>query len=86
MKLSKHKRWNASRKTEVALALLKGESLEEVSRMTGQPAHVLTGWKAAFLQGHLPGWRVGQREGIGGREHVIEDQGGGAGHGQRPAV
>ena len=32
MKLSKHKRWNASRKTEVALALLKGESLEEVSR------------------------------------------------------
>lgn len=60
MKLSKHKRWNASRKTEVALALLKGESLEEVSRMTGQPAHVLTGWKAAFLQGGQATFQAGE--------------------------
>lgn len=51
MKLKKHKRWNASRKAEVAVALLRGESLEEVSRVTGQPAHVLTSWKELFLQG-----------------------------------
>lgn len=60
--LRKHKRWNPSRKAEVVLALLKGEPLEEVSRMTGQPAHVLTDWKTAFLQGgrHLPDRGVGQ--------------------------
>jgi len=60
MKLRKHKRWNASRKAEVALALLKGEPLEEVSRLTGQPAHVLTGWKAAFLQGGLATFQAGE--------------------------
>ena len=60
MKLSKHKRWNASRKAEVALALFKGEPLEEVSRVTGQPAHVLTDWKAAFLQGGQATFQVGE--------------------------
>ena len=60
MKLSKHKRWHASRKTEVVLALLKGEPLEEVSRLTGQPAHVLSGWKAAFLQGGQATFQAGE--------------------------
>lgn len=50
------------------MALLKGEPLEEVSRVTGQPAPVLKGWKEIFLQGgHLSGWRVCRGKGAGGR-------------------
>jgi len=60
MKLKKHKRWNATRKAEVVLVLLKGEPLEEVSRLTGQPAHVLTAWKAAFLQGGEASFQAGE--------------------------
>lgn len=51
MGLKKYARWNASRKAEVAIALLKGEPLEEVSRATGQPAHVLKAWREQFLEG-----------------------------------
>ena len=57
MNLRKHKRWNARRKGEVAIALLKGEPLEEVSRATGQPAHVLNAWKESFLEGGLAGFQ-----------------------------
>lgn len=60
MKLRQHKRWNASRKAEVVLAVLKGEPLEEVSRMTGQPAHVITCWKTAFLQGGQASFQAGE--------------------------
>ncbi|GJL61735.1 MAG: hypothetical protein NPIRA04_03890 [Nitrospirales bacterium] len=60
MKLRKRTRWNANRKAEVALALLKGEPLEEVSRVTGQPAHVLTGWKELFLQGGQATFQIGE--------------------------
>lgn len=60
MELRKHKRWSASRKAEVVVALLKGEPLEEISRVTGQPAHVLTDWKAAFLQGGQASFHVGE--------------------------
>jgi len=60
MKLRKHTRWNASRKAEAVLALLKGEPLEEVSRMTGQPAHVLTCWQTAFLQGGQATFQAGE--------------------------
>ena len=60
MKLSKHKRWNASRKAEVAMVLLKGESLEEVSRLTGQPAYVLKEWQKTFLQGGQATFQAGE--------------------------
>jgi transposase len=60
MSLRKYKRWNASRKAEVAIALLKGEPLEEVSRATGQPAHVLKAWKDAFLEGGAAAFQAGE--------------------------
>lgn len=60
MSLRKHKRWNASRKVEAAIALLRGDSLEEVSRATGQPAHVLNAWKEAFLEGGASAFQKGE--------------------------
>ena len=45
------KRWSAKRKQEVVLRLLRGESLDELSRETGQPAAVLSSWRDEFLQG-----------------------------------
>ena len=60
MKLRKHQRWNASRKAEVAMVLLKGEPLEEVSRLTGQPAYVLKAWQESFLQGGQATFHVGE--------------------------
>jgi len=68
MSLKKYQRWNASRKAEVAIALLKGEPLEEVSRATGQPAHVLRAWKEAFLQGGAAAFEAGETA----REKALE--------------
>ena len=39
--MTKYKRWTEKRKAEVAIALLKVQSLEEVSRATGQPARAI---------------------------------------------
>jgi hypothetical protein len=73
----------------VALVLLKGEPLEEVSRLTGQPAHVLKGWRETFLQGGQATFHVGEAA----KEKALEEEntslkakGGGARHGQRPGA
>ncbi len=42
-------RWSALRKTELVLCVLRGESLDSVSRDSQVPAHELEGWKRAFL-------------------------------------
>jgi transposase-like protein len=47
------KRWSAKRKQEVALRLLRGESLDGLRRGTGQPPSVLSGWRDEFLEGGL---------------------------------
>lgn len=39
------KRWSATRKQEVVLRLLRGESLDAVSRETGVPAGNLSSWR-----------------------------------------
>ena len=44
------KRWSAKRKQEVVLRLLRGESLDALSRETGQPASVLSQWRDEFLE------------------------------------
>ncbi len=49
------KRWSAKRKQEVVLRLLRGESLDGLSRETGQPASVLSGWRDDFLEAGLAG-------------------------------
>jgi len=47
------RRWSARRKQEVVLRLLRGDSLDALSRETGQPAAVLSQWREAFLAGGL---------------------------------
>jgi len=47
------KRWSAKRKQEVVLRLLRGESLDTLSRETGQPASVLSQWRDEFLEGGI---------------------------------
>ena len=43
------KRWSVERKAEVVLRLLRGESLDAVSRETGVPAAQLSEWRDAFI-------------------------------------
>lgn len=48
--LKKHKRWTAKREFEVVLELIKNhKTLDELSRETGQPAHILSQWRDDFL-------------------------------------
>lgn len=51
-------RWSAQRKQEVVLRLLRGESLDQVSRETQVPAHELEAWQRRFLQGGQRGLRT----------------------------
>jgi transposase-like protein len=55
-------RWSANRKIDVVLRLLRGESLEEVSREVGVEAHRLQAWRDDFLvpRGEL-GWSFDAR-------------------------
>lgn len=43
-------RWSANRKIDVVLRLLRGESLEDVSREVGVEAHRLAAWRDDFLE------------------------------------
>lgn len=42
-------RFSANRKFEIVLRLLRGESLDALSRETGQPASRLSGWREEFI-------------------------------------
>lgn len=44
-------RWSAQRKTELVLRLLRGESLDSLSRESHVPAHELETWQRAFMEG-----------------------------------
>ena len=44
------KRWSAKRKQEVVLRLLRGESLDALSRETGVSAGDLSSWRDEFLE------------------------------------
>ncbi len=48
-------RWSAPRKTELVLRLLRGESLDSVSRDSQVPAHELESCKRAFLDAGMRG-------------------------------
>ena len=51
-------RWSVQRKQDVVLRLLRGESLDQVSRETQVPAHELETWQRRFLQGGQRGLRT----------------------------
>jgi transposase len=44
-------RWSAGKKMDVVLRLLRGESLEMLSRELGVEAHRLAAWREDFLEG-----------------------------------
>ena len=51
VKVVRKKRWTAKRKFDLVLKMLReGTALEELSRETGQPAHVLSGWRDEFFE------------------------------------
>ena len=47
------KRWSAKREQGVVLRLLRGESLDALSRETGKPAALLSQWRDEFLEGGI---------------------------------
>lgn len=49
-KTARPRRWSAKRKAEVVMRLLRGESLDAVSRETGLPAAELSRWRDAFIE------------------------------------
>lgn len=49
MKKKEGKRFSRQRKVEIAIRLIKGESLEELSRETGRPAYELARWRDQFM-------------------------------------
>ena len=48
-------RWSAPRKTELVLRLLRGDSLDSVSRDSRVPAPELESWRRAFLDAGMRG-------------------------------
>jgi transposase len=53
-------RWSAGKKMDAVLRLLRGESLEALSRELGVAAHRLAAWRDDFLEGGKEGLK-GQR-------------------------
>ena len=51
-------RWSAGRKTEVVLRLLRGETLDAMSRESQVPAHELESWKRSFLESGARGLKT----------------------------
>ncbi|MCP4872415.1 MAG: hypothetical protein GY898_27260, partial [Proteobacteria bacterium] len=43
----REQRWSARKKQDLVLRLLRGESLDAVSRETGLPVSRIAGWRAA---------------------------------------
>ncbi len=64
------KRWTAARKQEVVLRLLRGETLEAVSRDVGQPQYGIAEWRDRVVMG-IPALL---HEGPGdGREEALKE-------------
>ena len=51
-------RWSVQRKTEVVLRLVRGESMDAVSRESQVPAHELEGWQRIFMEQGKRGLRT----------------------------
>lgn len=58
MEVSQVKRWTASRKIEVVLRLLRGESLDALSRELGIEVYLLEEWRSKALQGMESGLKA----------------------------
>lgn len=61
-------RWSAARKTEVVMRLIRGDSVEEVSREIKVPAHEIEEWRRVFLDSGASGLK---RRGMDPEEREI---------------
>jgi hypothetical protein len=50
-------RWRAKAKTDVVLRLLRGESVDAVSRAVQVPAQEREAWRRTFLESGAEGWK-----------------------------
>jgi len=57
-KASKGTRWTARKKADAVVRLLRGESLDEVSRGLRVEAHRLQAWRDEFLAGGIEGLKA----------------------------
>ena len=55
---SQFKRWTSSRKMEVVLRMLKGESIDKLSRELGLEIYVLEEWQSKALAGMQSGLKA----------------------------
>ena len=60
--LAPRQRWSASRKRDVVLRLLRGESLDAVSREVGVELYRLEAWKERALAGLELGLRTAEQQ------------------------
>jgi transposase len=58
MEVGQVKRWTASRKIEIVLRLLRGESLDALSRELGLEIYLLEEWRTKALQGMESGLKA----------------------------
>jgi transposase len=58
MEVGQVKRWTASRKIEVVLRLLRGESLDALSRELGLEVYLLEEWRSKAMQGMESGLKA----------------------------
>lgn len=56
-------RWSARRKADAVMRLLRGESLEEVSRELRVEAHRLAGWRDTFMASGMEGLKANPSSG-----------------------
>ena len=64
------RRISRKQKTEIVLALLRGDSIEELSRTNHLAVHEITTWRDIFLQYGNEGFK--RRRGKGDRESELE--------------
>ena len=62
MKNDDIKNWTAGRKTDVVLRLLKGESIDSLSREYGIESYLIDQWKETFIHSATQGLKGGDRK------------------------
>lgn len=61
--VDKHVRWSAKKKAELVLRLLRGESIDVLSRGNGLSVSTITEWRDQFLEGGLSSFkRISRRD------------------------
>jgi hypothetical protein len=65
-------RWSARKKADVVMRLLRGESLEEVSRDVKVEAHRLAAWREDFIASGIEGLKANPSQPVDRRVRDLE--------------